>query len=184
MNLKTGSILIGGMNVQRNIIADKRFLVLIAVFLVVINIFVGCTNREPPSLEEMEDYWETNREDILLVTNFLMQQEGDVFIDYDGYSFESWFDVPIPDKIHNAVKRLRNTQRICVSKSENTIQFIIWIPPMTEIDSGLAFSINGTDLPSIAYATVITPLSESGWYYYVADFNEWRVRSTEQDIEY
>ncbi len=30
-------------------------------------------------------------------------------------------------------------------------------------------------MPEVQYATEFTPVSDDGWYYYVADYNEWRV---------
>ncbi len=162
---------------QKSIIMDKRIIGCILVFLTLSCMLTGCTNREPPDIEAMEAYFQKNYDDILLVTSFLIQQEGSVHIDYDRDDFESWFDVKVPQKIKKTIMSLRENQRIVVSKRGNTIVYTIWIPDMTEKDCGIAFSINGTDIPEIEYATVITPLSKPGWYYYVVDFNEWRLNN-------
>lgn len=48
---------------------------------------------------------------------------------------------------------------------------------LSDVACGIAYSIDGKEI-DIEYLTESVPLSEENWYYYVADFNEWRVRNT------
>ena len=63
-------------------------------------------------------------------------------------------------------------KRIC--KNGSTIYF-----PMGhnthECSSGIAFSINENRQPDVQYMTECISLEYQGWYYYVADYNLWRV---------
>ena len=43
---------------------------------------------------------------------------------------------------------------------------------------GIAYSINKTDKPVIEFLTELEQLSENGWYYYKADYNEWRTTNS------
>ena len=48
---------------------------------------------------------------------------------------------------------------------------------LQDIGCGIACSINALEMPEIEYMTELVPLSTEGWYYYVDDYNKWRVES-------
>ena len=52
---------------------------------------------------------------------------------------------------------------------------MIWSRGM-DFRSGIAYSINEEE-PTIEYLTNLVPLSEAGWYFYEADYNEWRLHN-------
>ena len=170
-----------GIIMQKNVLYDKLTICRLAIVIVLIVFLIiipGCSNREPPSVESAEEYFQENRNDILLIVSYLIEQENAVHIDYDGNNFKAMYNLEVPDEIKSAIKGIRCNQRICVEKLEDTIYFRTWIPPMSDISSGIAFSIDGDETLDIQYVTTQIPMSESGWYYYVCDFNTWRVEQT------
>ena len=46
---------------------------------------------------------------------------------------------------------------------------------MFEEERGIAYSINNESLPTVLYLTDVELLSENNWFYYEADYNEWRI---------
>ena len=82
-------------------------------------------------------------------------------------------ELPIEDReVTAAVQRLQDSYQN-IRKNGNTIVLNQWAG-LADIGCGIAYSINGTDAPKVQFMTVLVPLSEDGWYYYVDDYNEWR----------
>lgn len=123
-------------------------------------------------------YFDQDKEDILLITEYLASDTNDNII----FRKEGMFAAPsnlnkVNDRsVYQAIYRLLNDRDYhSISKFENTITFTIWTR-FNDFGSGLAYSINVMDEPEIQYLTELEPLSEDGWYYYEEDFNEWRIR--------
>ena len=143
-------------------------------------IITGCSSN-PPGKESVEKHFQENYNDIQTVVEFMCNSEYDsIHINTaDGTMWADFEDgVVIEEKsVRDAIGRLLGASSIrqyyYVYKSGNTIDFLQW-KGIAEISSGVAYSINGTDLPYIDYPTVLEPMSEPGWYYYVDDYNTWR----------
>lgn len=144
-------------------------------------ILTGCSSK-PPSVESVEEHFQNNYDDIQIVVEFMSNSGyNSIYIKgIDGMMLADLEDVPITDEsVFDAVKRLLGTpltgnrQYYYVSKSSNTIEFYQW-KGTAEIGCGIAYTINGTDIPDVQYATELVQLSEPGWYYYVDDYNAWR----------
>ena len=59
-----------------------------------------------------------------------------------------------------------------ISKTKNEfIEFQKW--STRNVGCGIVYSYNGEE-PNIEFLTILEPLDESGWYYYVSDFDEYR----------
>ena len=79
-------------------------------------------------------------------------------------------------KVSEALNRLFEKEKYyIISKNANTIRFVIWTRGM-DFGSGITYSINKIDYPTIEYLTKLEPLSEDGWYYYEADYSKWRTQ--------
>lgn len=152
---------------------------LLSIFVVLYCVALsGCT-PDAPSIESVETCFESNYEDILTVVDFIANSDCDLIIirGSDGTMRADSETVTIEEEnVYNAVKRLlvSNGAYCLISKYKNTIQFEQWQGSIVDIGCGIAYSINETDWPYIEFATEIEPLSRSGWYYYVDDYNAWR----------
>ena len=149
------------------------------LIFVVLPLFCSCgiSNGQPTS-NELEEYLCENIDEFNSIIDFAADQRGRVHITYNGTEFENWFDTEIPEDVKKTIKSLKYHNRIIILKSGNTVLIELWHPFMREKSCGLAYSINGIDIPIVEYAVEMEPLSIAGWYYYVDDFNTWRVEQT------
>lgn len=137
----------------------------------------------PPNVESVETCFQNNYEDLQLVVDFMMNA-GYQTIDIDttdGTMYANLETVKISnEEVSAAVKRLLgrsfigNREYYYIYKSMNTIKVLQW-KSSQQVSCGVAFSIDESSQPRIQYCTELKPLAESGWYYYVADYNAWRV---------
>ena len=149
------------------------------LIFIVLPLFCGCgANNGQPTSNELEEYLCENIDDFNSIIDYVVDQNGRVHITYNGTEFENWFDTELPKDIKQTIKKLKRHNRIIILKSGNTVLIELWHPFMREKSSGLAYSINGIDIPVVEYAVEMVPLSIAGWYYYVDDFNTWRVEQT------
>ena len=109
------------------------------------------------------------------------------------YVHKTMFDYGIEDKeAVKAIKQIFRRGYDVVAKSDNIIYFLRWTR-FKDFGSGFVFSVDGVEPnygvdpknplygseaspTQIMFLTKLEPLSESNWYYYEEDFNEWRIR--------
>lgn len=152
----------------------------IVLFLLVISlVLTGCVKEEPPSIDVVQQYFQDNRDDIQVVVDYMLStnyeyiviksDDGSIWADYEETAIHS-------ENVQRSLKNLLNTGYFLKFKKwENTIDIMCWMAFVVEIDCGIAYTINGVDEPEIEYATEMIPLNENGWYYYVSDYEQWRV---------
>ena len=152
--------------------------IFILLFLIP-SLFFGCSqHRTPPTQSDIENYLTEHYDVVNMITQYLISLNYEnVYVDDDsGIILADLEEISIKDEavyntmydvMHNHIFKL-------ISKRGNTIYFIIW-SSFNDIGCGIAYSINGIDPPEITYMTELEPLSYEGWYYYVEDYNQWRV---------
>lgn len=140
----------------------------------------GCKSlNEPPSADYAQSILRDHRSDINLVLEYLISSEYNsiVISNSTGEITADVEKIQITDtKVLSAIKRLlaKNVFYL-IYKDGNTITFSCWRGTQ-DIGSGIAYSINGIDSPETQFMTQLTPLEDSGWYYYVEDYNLWRTQ--------
>ena len=79
-------------------------------------------------------------------------------------------------EMEQIVEKLKSKGYYYITKRENVVIFDVWRKSFdVEFEAGFVYSIDGSgDLSEIAYLTYQYPLSKQNWYYYEADYNEWR----------
>lgn len=151
-------------------------------------LLTGCSfsvvASEPLSVEEIEDWFEDNQQEILTIVNYLTDKPADdIYIDGPNEEVFSDFDyVTINDpEVKVCVERLweHGCRSVTKMTNRNAISFKIWSRFVGEAWGGIAFSLDGENLPEEQYCTQLQPLSEDGWFYYVAEYNLWRVQQRE-----
>ena len=163
----------------------KRFFSLSLLMVFMCAFLNGCS-AEPPNVEAVEDHFQNNRETIQIVVDFLLNIDcPSVYINTtDGTMLADLDRIEIKDnKANNAIKRLLGSSLFAkkqyrfIIRERNTIIFAQWSNSQ-QVGCGIAYSINKEVSPSIQYCTKLVPLSENGWYYYVDDYNTWRVENS------
>lgn len=162
----------------------RSFLLSIAHIVVFCISLAGCVSS-PPDVATVEAHFQDNYEDIQIVVDFMVNTEYRT-IDIDTADRTMLADLERVEianvAVNGAVERLLgesiwdNKQYDYIYKSGNTIIFPQW-DGAQDIGCGIAYSINETDHPRIQYCTELVPLSQTGWYYYVDDYNTWRIEN-------
>ena len=169
----------------------------IACFLVLLFslLLPGCSAvySEAPDVKEMETTFSEYKEDFQNITNYLLETPESV-VTIDGGTMTVFrtrsdsteldrTDTPITDTpIAESCQRLEQAgcqsismdPRIDSKGQENVIYFCMWSRTVDEADGGIAYAINSDHPPQIQFQTALEPLSEDGWYFCLAAYNEWR----------
>ena len=159
----------------------KQFVLHILTVAILVSV-CGCETIDPPDITNVEERFMACYDDTMLIVEYLISMEYDVAeIDntyilgkisvMDGMRCKN---VKVDPSIKDAVNRLMKEYKY-ISKSENTIIFCQW-NRFNDASCGIAYTINGVDEPEIQYLVELTPLEQVNWYYYVTDFNLWRLQ--------
>ena len=150
----------------------------------------GCDDK-PMTIEEAEDFYQQNETDIQSVIHYLKSLGYDsagIFFGegiYEGtneltYHNKNDFSIkrnPLEDEsIYEAAERLNKNgcHDIYYDIGTNRIEFVLG--GALEVSWGIALSLDGKNLPEAAYMTTCVPMQEAGWFYYVSDYNKWRIQ--------
>lgn len=158
----------------------KRRIFCALLSCVLLFLCVGCRST-PPTVEAVEQRFNKNYDDLITIVSFMINSgyEKIQIRDCSGtmYANLKWVDIA-ESSVNAAVKNILGTNLYKgIYKRGDTIRVLQWSSSQ-DISCGIAYTINGIDLPEIQYMTEIAPLAKDGWYYYVADYNEWRLKQT------
>ena len=144
----------------------------ISLFLIVIAFCLnGCAVTEPPAPEQMEDTFQKYREEIQIITDYLLTQEQPFSI-YDSNEV-------LPENISQAVKTLmRQAGCSSIHYSKSTVHFVLWTR-FTDAGCGIAYSSSKSLETDFDFLTQFQSLSEQNWFYYVEDYARWRIEKNE-----
>lgn len=153
----------------------------LVVILILVLFAILFTNsfefNSPPSITDIQQQFDDNYTDIKVIAEFLTNAnyEHARISEANGTMWGDFSDIEIQsNEVVDAINRiLKNGNYISITKLDNTIYFLQWRRG-SDIGAGIAYSINGIDLPNISYMTQCHLLSKDNWYYYVSDYNSWR----------
>ena len=151
----------------------------IFIFLLISGLLLtGCLNRTPPSKEKIHAVFQKSYSDIHIITQYLLSSKYNLMFypTSDGKLFADFERLPLDPSIKDAVHSLIKGRKVIqISKNfeNNAIVFEMWTDQM-ECECGIVYAINNGRKPTVQYLTLLKPLPETGWYYYVSDYNEWR----------
>jgi len=145
-------------------------LTIFSIAILPISLWLVAFNIDTAGKDNAEKYFNKDKEDIILITDYLVNSSSKSISIYDTDI------ITIKDEeVKEAFYRLFEKKYYAINKNNNTIEFMIWSRGM-DFRSGIAYSINEEE-PTIEYLTNLVPLSEAGWYFYEADYNEWRLHN-------
>ena len=160
-------------------------LIAMIVILVLTLIPESCLRR-PLSANDVESFMSKNWDDIVLINDYLLEVGGrDALVwDSDGTILIDLADQRIEEvEIKKAIQVLWSDGCFRISKQDddNAIIYSIWKRYIGDIDCGFVYAIDHTRSPKVQYLTKLIPLSEEGWYYYLAEYEKWRVLNRDKD---
>ena len=162
----------------------KRILILTLSIVFVVGIgWIVTASLFPPDKEKMEKCFQQDRDDLNVIADYLSNLEYS-YVSIDESNVESGvmftgaytFYQKIDDKtVLKSLKRLLNNKNYtAIGKNGNTVFFEKW--NFLQKERGIAVSVNKKEPPSVEFLIKSEPLSEIGWYYYEADYEEYRNR--------
>jgi len=159
-------------------VKNKKLIIVLSVSLVsIITIITGLTwfavyTLSPPDKDKAERYFKRDYKSLETIIYYMENSDRKSIRVHKTMSTYGIKD----EEVVEAINRLFEKRGYdVISKNGNTIHFLRWTR-FRDFGSGIAYSINGIDEPDLQYLTKLEPLSESNWYYYEEDFNEWRIR--------
>lgn len=158
-------------------------MVTLVIFFVVGIVWITTSALIPPDKEKMEKCFQQDKDDLTVIANYFISLDYS-YVSVDKSSIENGVMFTgastryqkIDDKtaLESLNRILSNRKYIVVGKSNNTVFFEKW--RFLEKDRGIAVSVNKEDSPLVEFLIKSEPLSEIGWYYYEADYEEYRKR--------
>ncbi len=162
----------------------KNNLGLIVAIVVAFSIIgiVSCTvyTLKAPTKNTIEKYLQRDKANFdIIIKYFINSSYEEIYIDKINLKSGTMFtgantgNIIIEDKnVQGAIEFLLTKRKYrAIGKDGNTIYFQKWV--MLENERGIAYCID-VDKPSIEFLTKTESLSEDKWYYYEANYNEWR----------
>ncbi|WP_405356393.1 hypothetical protein [Ruminococcus sp.] len=153
-------------------------------------------NSEPPTVERMKESFSEHEADFQAIADYLIMTCADLpdfksatikdgkitqyRLDPDGVQLNktetSVADSPIADNCKRLKQAGCKDIGMCISgkETQNAVCFTMWSRDIKQAECGIAYSVNGTDPPVIQFKTELSPIAKDRWYYFLADYEEWR----------
>lgn len=162
----------------------KTLLVLGVIVLLVVLVWIAVNAILPPDQKAMEKCFQEDRSDLALAADYLSRIDyGYVVIDESGLDENVMFtgadtryqnmNDPSFTAVLNRLLGWGGYNRI--TKSDGTIVFEKW--GFGDMDRGIAYPITEGTRPNVEFLIKAEPLSENGWYYYEADYEQYRIQN-------
>ena len=170
---------------MRNYIKSIKVILVVVLSIVLFMgiIWIIVSSLIPPDKEKIEKCLQQDKDDISVIADYLSNLDY-AYISIDKSNLENGVMFTgataryqeIDDKtVIESLNRLLNTRKyIVIGKSDNTVFFQKW--RFLEKDRGIAVPVNKEEPPLVEFLIKSEPLSENGWYYYEADYEEHRNR--------
>lgn len=141
------------------------------LLLSIMLLFSGCGKRiQPPSAQRIEEIYQEYREEFQIIADYLLPQEKNIAI-YSSQDLQS-----APANVKKADEILRKKAGCySIHRHGNTVTFILWTR-FTDAGCGIAYTTADSPEPDMTFLTQLEALSESGWFYYVEDYAQWRAQ--------
>jgi len=174
------------MESSRKIKISTYILIVLGGFVLAITVAVLMYIRftaPGPGFENAEKYFNRNKALFTEVKDFFAESKyEDVVVlsfEREGRMSNRGNSVPINnEEAERNIEKLRRRGYKTVGKTGGVVYFSSQFG-FLDYAVGFAYSVGG-NVPndsSITFLTLIEPLAEDGWYYFEADYNEYRIRN-------
>lgn len=159
--------------------------VVIIVFFLMVKLSKGNYSTDKKIKKEFYDNYGTisSITEMLEETSYSKINIQNVDYIYDDGNFGTWYvrddkiategvqKIQDPDLVEMLNRIFKERKYQVVSKNSNTISFQLW----SNLDAGKGVAyVTGGEAPSIEFLTKYEKLDIENWFYYEADFNEWK----------
>lgn len=153
-----------------------------------VSAFSACTLsalQKEPTAAEMNAFFLDHREDFEGIVRFLLSEEHRFVLieDSSGTMLAGTDDSPLSEvktTDGHVLDRLqllfqKGCQRITKDAANNCVAFQFWGQTIGGVSGGVVYAVSSKAEPHVEFLTELSPLSAAGWYYYVSDYEQWRV---------
>ena len=162
------------------IAAAAVIVTIVAIVMWIIYIIPGSYNKE-----NAEKLLSRNEDEFTIVAEYMsgygqnsasiFEEKETVFI-FDGSSGR--YEEITDRRVKKAVDRLRSRGVDNIHwDGENSTHFLVWTFFM-DFGAGIVYTNDSSKEPHVQFLTKAEHLSLDGWYYYEADYNEWRLNNS------
>jgi len=155
----------------------KKYSLLALVFSIVF--LCSCVDvfNTPPDLSVIQAKFDENKDDIeLVISSAEFSQYDDLyFSEPNGEALSGLRRIPIQNtEVCEAINRLlKKGNYENINKKGEGVCLLQWSG--MDIGCGIIFSDNIEKSIDDFWLTEVKPMSDDGWYYYVSNYNDWRV---------
>ena len=135
---------------------------------------------DPPKTSDVEAFYQIHKKELKILTDYLTEQNYvSVYIDSsDGGAWAEFNTIKIED--NDVIKSIESILRdgckqIYMSTDRNSIEFLLWTRTRDEAAGGLLYALDPKKEPEVQFQTELVPLNEERWFYYLAEYNKWRI---------
>ena len=174
--------------------SKKKLTFVILVFIVIIVLFLtlkllkGNYSTDKNIKKEFYDNYDAISciTEVLEETSYSTIDIQNVDYIYDDGNFGTWYvrddeigtegieKIPDVELVEMLNKIFTERKYQVITKKDNTIMFQLWAN--LDVGKGVVYVSNG-ETPSIEYLTKYEKLDKENWFYYEADFNEWKLKN-------
>ncbi len=159
----------------------KKFIAIICICVASILALTGCSQifMSKPKIQTIMKIFESERASFITIADYLkgLSYSSCFIDDQNGFFFADFKYHEIYDSaVIEAIKCLWACGCTHISKNSNnnSIAFELWSNNQ-EIDGGILTCIHEGEEAKVEYMTEIQEIPFPNWYYYVEDYNKWRV---------
>ena len=167
---------------KRVIIRFALSVFLIIVILVSI-IYIGWNVLFPPfTVTDAESYLDRHKNELNTLAEFLLNTESDSYTIHSAYgtAIGDMKRIEITDEtVLSCLRELYSDKCIRIGKDTAKNCIDVEICTRGDITYGLLYAIDPSRMPEAWFMTDIISLSDDQWFYYEADYNQWRVEKSE-----
>ena len=158
----------------------KKTYIAILLLVMISHLFTGCFNYDvPPDINSVQQRFQNYDDSIQMIVDYMIctGYENIYISDTNGTMFADLEERPIDEEaVIMAINQLLGKDvYLRITKRGNSIWFSHW-EGVRDVGCGIAYTINGVDFPEVSFATEMIPLQEKGWFYYMYDYNAWRIQ--------
>lgn len=156
-----------------------QLIICILLFVFCVSFLMGCVPKNQNiDFADVNGTFEEDLDDLQCIVEYLYEYEYDyIIIGLTGFmTVDGGERIPIANAdIEETVKSLYNKGYLRLAKDCNTIKFHRWDKVLDmEFQAGFAYVADGSEKLDISFVVYQEPLTNSNWYYYEADYNEYR----------
>lgn len=129
-----------------------------------------------PDSEMIERYFNRDKEEIIRITDYFVGMKSNISfnsVDFKAKNYKSFIK---DQKVVDALKTLFEEKGYeVIGINNNTVYFQKWSRG-ADLGIGLTYLVDLGDKSDLEFLTKLEPLLEKNWYFYEANYNEWRLR--------